>query len=262
MIISLLLKTNNDNHQPKGGLVLGWRWLDADVGAVVVRAPDGFSVAFLASGKSITAYLVSDNQARKILDPVKWRCDKDILVPEVLVVDNVQTKLGPPVKMIRLPSQLKKARWEVERYQVARIQNLEEILRREQIWSPDSPLGRDWLEEKVREVKSSGSVLVFKNHFARDLEGNLVFPRTPCSQLTSTRLLAWSLPVRALVSYPGSGNTWFRDLVTAATGLHTGNERDWDLRDMSEWTLMQSGNDHQAGADLLVKSHHMRFSRC
>ena len=57
-------------------------------------------------------------------------------------------------------------------------------------------------------------------------------------------------------------STWFRDLVEAATGLHTGNERDWDLRDMSEWTLMQSGNDHQAGADLLVKSHHMRFSRC
>ena len=220
LVIFWILLKANDNHQPKGGLVVGWRWLDADDGAVVVRAPDGSSVAFLPGGKNITAYLVIDYQAQKILEPVKWRCDKDILVPEVLVVDNVQTKLAPPVKMIRLPSQLKKARWEVERYQVARLQNLEEKNRTEQIWSPDSPLGRDWLEEKVKEVKSSGSVLVFKNHFARDLEGNLVFPRTPCSQLASTRLLAGSLPVRALVSYPGSGNTWFRDLIFVIFSLH------------------------------------------
>ena len=51
-----------------------------------------------------------------------------------------------------------------------------------------------------------------------------------------------------------------RDLIEAATGLHTGNERDWALGN-KDWTLMKSMNDHQPGADLLVKSHHMRFSR-
>ena len=35
---------------------------------------------------------------------------------------------------------------------------------------------------------------------------------------------------RSLVSYPGSGNTWLRDLVEAGTGLVTGDERDWEMR--------------------------------
>jgi hypothetical protein len=55
------------------------------------------------------------------------------------------------------------------------------------------------------------------------------------------------------VSYPGSGNTWLRDLLEASTGLHTGQERDW--------ALYESINDHVPGADLLVKSHHMQFLR-
>ena len=38
------------------------------------------------------------------------------------------------------------------------------------------------------------------------------------------------LMCRSLVSYPGSGNTWLRDLVEAGTGLVTGDERDWEMR--------------------------------
>ena len=30
-----------------------------------------------------------------------------------------------------------------------------------------------------------------------------------------------------LPSYPGSGNTWLRAMLEAATGLRTGEERDW-----------------------------------
>ena len=35
---------------------------------------------------------------------------------------------------------------------------------------------------------------------------------------------------RAVVSYPGSGNTWLRDIIEAATGLVTGYEVDVEKR--------------------------------
>ena len=243
----------------KGAAILGWRWLDAD-NAIVVRRPNNKTVILFDKDKDLTAYLVSDGAGQKMSEKFKWRCQEEILVPEVQKMGN--NKIVKPVKLLKFHPHLKKQNWEVEKYEVVRVQNLEKMGGREETWSSDLLLGKNWLSEKVEEAeRAGGGVLIFKNHFARDLDDNLVFPRSPCSHLTSVRLLPKSLPVRALVSYPGSGNTWMRDLIEAATGLHTGNERDWDLRDNKDWSLIQSKNDHQPGADLLVKSHHMRFSR-
>ena len=240
----------------KGASIVGWRWIDADK-AVVVRLPNK-SIILLSDSKNLTTYLVSDGTAKKIPDKLIWGCKDGILVPEVQKLENNDNLDNSAI--IKLPHNLKKQSWEVEKYQVARVQNMEERRRREKKWGAELVLVKNWLNEKVEEAKRAEGVLVFKNHFARDLDDNLVFPHSSCSRLSSVRLLPGSLPVRALVSYPGSGNTWMRDLVEAATGLHTGNERDWALGN-KDWTLMKSMNDHQPGSDLLVKSHHMRFSR-
>ena len=236
----------------KGALLVGWRWLDPDK-AIVVRLSNT-SIIMLPNSRNLTVYLVSESTAEKIPDKLRWRCQDGILVPEVQKRDNNNNdKLDNSAKLLKLPRHLKKQRWEVEKYQIVRVQNTEERMRREKKWGLDLVLGKGQLKETVKEVKRAGGDLVFKNHFARDLDDNIVFPRSSCSRLASVRLLPGSLPVRALVSYPGSGNTWMRDLVEAATGLYTGNERDW--------AGMKSMNDHQLGADVLVKSHHMRFSR-
>jgi hypothetical protein len=69
--------------------------------------------------------------------------------------------------------------------------------------------------------------------------------------------------VRALVSYPGSGNTWARFLLVP-TGLRTGDERDWTRPRSLSLSLFQSlslPGTHTLGADLLVKSHHVQFVR-
>ena len=60
--------------------------------------------------------------------------------------------------------------------------------------------------------------------------GDKTVQHKSCAKLGSYRLLPGSLPVRALVSYPGSGNTWLRDLLEAGTGLTTSDERDWAHR--------------------------------
>ena len=52
---------------------------------------------------------------------------------------------------------------------------------------------------------------------------------------------------RALVSYPGSGNTWLRSLIEMVTGLNTAEERDGPQHDVP------------TGADILVKSHNRNY---
>ena len=52
-------------------------------------------------------------------------------------------------------------------------------------------------------------------------------PSQSGSTAQNTQMRQLCIFVRALVSYPGSGNTWLRDLVEAGTGLTTGDERDW-----------------------------------
>ena len=63
-----------------------------------------------------------------------------------------------------------------------------------------------------------------------------------------------SLQMQALVSYPGSGNTWIRYLVEAATGVFTGSI--WN--DMSIFRAGQYGEirDHRDGSTILQNTHH------
>ena len=63
-----------------------------------------------------------------------------------------------------------------------------------------------------------------------------------------------SLPVRALVSYPGSGNTWIRYLVEAATGVFTGSI-------FNDKSILRAGHYGEArnfndGTTILQKTHH------
>ena len=136
-----------------------------------------------------------------------WRCQDDILVPDVKQLDkHIEDAVnlanwGKPVV------DLTKWKKQEDRYQIVRLLNLEDMQREEKRWGDNLSLGREWLRDKVQEVKSSGVDLVYRNHFERDAEGNLVFPQSSCSRLWSVQLLPNSLPVRALVSFPGSGNT-------------------------------------------------------
>ena len=95
----------------------------------------------------------------------------------------------------------------IKKKKIVRLLNLEDMQKEEKRWGENLSLGREWLREKVQEAKSSGVDLVYRNHFERDAEGNRVFPQSSCSRLWSVQLLPNSLPVRALVSFPGSGNT-------------------------------------------------------
>ena len=254
----------------------GWRWYD-DLQAVVVNMQNTSVVLLhhhenslfhhgntplLHYGNSWSSYLTSEGKSEKISERLKWRCQDDILVPEVKQLDkNIENAVdlanwGKPM--------VKWGRPMVEKYQIIRLLNLEDMQREEKRWGENLSLGREWLREKVQEAKSSEVDLVYRNHFERDAEGNLVFPQSSCSRLWSVQLLPNSLPVRAFVSFPGSGNThpsqppchhhrhqhhdfhhhrhhrnhhhrrhhqqqhrrsgntWLRDLIEAATGLYTG----------------------------------------
>ena len=66
--------------------------------------------------------------------------------------------------------------------------------------------------------------------------------------------LLGSLQTRALVSYPGSGNTWTRYLVEAATGVFTGSV-------FNDESIVSAGHYGEArnfsdGSTLLQKTHH------
>ena len=56
-----------------------------------------------------------------------------------------------------------------------------------------------------------------------------------CSQYRTRFVVRHSLQTRALVSYPGSGNTWTRYLVEAATGVFTGSV-------FNDKTIQQAGH--------------------
>lgn len=200
----------------------GWRWYD-DLQAVMVNMQNtsvvllnhhenslfhrGSNTPLLHYGNSWFSYLISEEKSQKISERLKWRCQDDILVPDVKQLDkNIKnavdlSKWGKP--MVNLTNWGKR----VEKYKIIRLLNLEDMQREEKRWGENLSLGREWLREKVQEAKSSGVDLVFRNHFERGPEGNLVFPQSSCSRLWSVQLLPNSLPVRAFVSFPGSGNT-------------------------------------------------------
>ena len=196
----------------------GWRWYD-DLQAVVVNMQStsvvllhhhenslfhhGSNTSLLHYGNSWSSYLISEGKSQKISERLKWRCQDDILVPELGQLDkhienavNLANWGKPMVDLTKWGKQ-------VDRYQIVRLLNLEDMQKEEKRWGENLSLGREWLREKVQEVKSSGVDLVYRNHFERDAEGNRVFPQSSCSRLWSVQLLPGSLPVRALVSFPG-----------------------------------------------------------
>ena len=75
-----------------------------------------------------------------------------------------------------------------------------------------------------------------------------------CDQFMTRFSVRHSLPTRALVSYPGSGNTWIRYLIEAASGVYTGSI----FRDKS---ILAAGHHGEArnfkdGSTILQKTHH------
>ena len=78
-----------------------------------------------------------------------------------------------------------------------------------------------------------------------------------CSHYRTGFVVRGSLLPRALVSFPGSGNTWTRYLMEAATGVFTGSVFN-DIR------LVRAGHHGETrgyndGSTLLQKTHHNTF---
>ena len=84
---------------------------------------------------------------------------------------------------------------------------------------------------------------------------NYFWPSDPeCGQYRTRFVVRHSLQTRALVSYPGSGNTWIRYLVEAATGVFTGSI-------FNDKSILRAGHhgetrDYREGSTILQKSHH------
>ena len=75
-----------------------------------------------------------------------------------------------------------------------------------------------------------------------------------CSQYRTRFVVRHSLQTRALVSYPGSGNTWTRYLLEAATGVFTGSiYNNPGIRNAGHYGEARNYND---GSTILQKTHH------
>ena len=75
-----------------------------------------------------------------------------------------------------------------------------------------------------------------------------------CDKFMTRFSVRHKLDTRALVSYPGSGNTWIRYLIEAATGVYTGSI----FRDKS---ILEAGHHGEArnfkdGSTIVQKTHH------
>ena len=75
-----------------------------------------------------------------------------------------------------------------------------------------------------------------------------------CGKYRTRFVVSHSLPTRALVSYPGSGNTWIRYLLEAATGVFTGSI-------FYDESIESAGHYGEArhyadGTTILQKTHH------
>ena len=75
-----------------------------------------------------------------------------------------------------------------------------------------------------------------------------------CSQYRTRFVVRQSLQTRALVSYPGSGNTWTRYLVEAATGVFTGSI--FIAKGIIEAGHYGEARDYSDGSTILQKTHH------
>ena len=75
-----------------------------------------------------------------------------------------------------------------------------------------------------------------------------------CSQHVTRFAVQHSLKIRALVSYGGSGNSWLRFLIEAASGVFTGSIFE-DKSILSKGHLGEAV-DYRDGSTLVQKTHH------
>jgi len=74
-----------------------------------------------------------------------------------------------------------------------------------------------------------------------------------CSQYNISHLVPKSRPPCALASYPGSGNTWVRQLIEGATGVFTGSRyKDLQIQMYGLWGEIR---DWQDGTTIVQKTH-------
>ena len=118
-----------------------------------------------------------------------------------------------------------------------KIKDREDILAREEIMAKENVIKNtivDWAKEGPEHYfwPNTSSCRIFRTRFAK----------------------VQSLPLRALVSYPGSGNTWIRYLIEGATGVYTGSI-------FSDSSLIRAGHlgegrEYNDGSTILQKTHH------
>jgi len=75
-----------------------------------------------------------------------------------------------------------------------------------------------------------------------------------CSKFVTKFAKVGSIPTHALVSYPGSGNTWIRYLIEGATGVYTGSI-------FNDKSILRAGHAGEGraytdGSTILQKTHH------
>ena len=76
-----------------------------------------------------------------------------------------------------------------------------------------------------------------------------------CSQYRTRFVVRHSLQTRALVSYPGSGNSWTRYLLEASTGVFTGSI--YNNQGIVAAGLYGESRPYNDGSTILQKTHHM-----
>jgi len=97
-----------------------------------------------------------------------------------------------------------------------------------------------------------------------NMQGNTSFPwkdDPQCSHFAIRFAEKDSLPLRALVSHPGSGNTLVRTLVESLTGVFTGYDMPYNPVDSSglwRYGFLGETTDFRDGSTILQKSHHVR----
>ena len=191
-----------------------WHWVDMLEAAVFKT--DTFDITVFANKPEIV-YHIKDNSHGSVMDNLEFTCDDTgVLIPHL----DLLTNSGKTIKM--LSKKILKHLTESEKYiyNIIKILNvLDNMKGRKEI---GETIDQEWLG-KYGQVRG----FPFKDEDVPEYCRNLRTYSTRDNILLQT----------ALVSYPGSGNTWLRYLVEAATGLVT-----------------TSG-----GPAILTKTHHMRY---
>ena len=86
-----------------------------------------------------------------------------------------------------------------------------------------------------------------------DIETKIWPNLTGCNHFVTKFANLKTLPMRALASYPGSGNTWSRFVIEAATGIFTGSI--WSDPGIMNAGHHGEGRPEEDGSTILQKTH-------